>query len=974
MKYLVLIVRGISVALVLSVFSINSQTAFAQGAAADKAVEEVVVTGSRIRQNPLDARTPVQVLTAEDMKASGDVSIGDFLQRLPIAGSAINRSNNASGNLGFPPDGSGIGAGSSEIDLRYLSSKRVLVLVDGQRWVRGSSASGVSGAVDLNTIPANAIGRIEVLQDGASTIYGSDAIAGVVNIITQDNYDGLDVSYYYGAYDEGDGKSQEFNLSFGAEAENSRIFIATSYTEQGDVSAADRDISLYPIAGVPIGASSGTPQGRYAFYDPRIPDPLGDGANFVSITLNDGVLNDGGANIPVYDPADPTGNDFHGFALADRFNYQPFNHLMTPNERVNFFLKGEYDLADNLMFRLTATFNNRSSQNKAAPEPLFAGPGGGGGAWMENIIFHEDNIYNPFGISLGPNEIQDGFITRRPIEAGPRVFDQNVDTYHIAGGLQGNFEMSSTTWYWDVNASWSQNQANQRKAGAFNARKISAAVGDPALCTDAINPGCVQFNWFGGQGPSGSGSITQEMLDYVTFTQKDESEQEMFDVTANISGEIGNLPAGPVGVAVGFEYRDEEGFFIPDSVVSSGETAGVPSSPTQGAYDVTEFYAELIAPIVESLDVSAAIRFSDYDRIGSTDVLKLGANWRPIDDLHLRASFSEGFRAPNIGELFNTGSRFDASITDPCDADALAVTPSLQANCLTLGVPVGYQQLNPQISVSTGGNTTLTPEEAETLTFGLAWDATGISDSMDSIAGATFEANYYDITVDNAIQAPDAGDVLLQCVQTLNPAFCDQVTRVGPTITRIGGVLQNIGGIETTGFDWTVTVDFEPTSWGEFRARWSNTHLLDYIEIVNGPTGAIRTDRAGTELGSPERGFVEWKSTLIIDWMKDDWTVALTNRFMSSITEECTGLVSDFGFSNLCSTPTTNEIDSKIYTDVQVSWSPSGRDDRWTIQGGIQNLFDTDTPICFSCDLNSFDGTLHPISGSYFYGRIRFRL
>ena len=164
--------------------------------AQDDSVEEVVVTGSRIRQNPLDTRTPMQTLSAEDMKDSGVVSLAEFLQRLPIAGSAINRNNNSSGNLGFPPDGAGIGAGASEIDLRYLTSKRVLVLVDGKRWVRGSSASGVSGAVDLNTIPVNAIQRVEVLQDGASVIYGSDAIAGVVNIITNEQYEGLDVSAY----------------------------------------------------------------------------------------------------------------------------------------------------------------------------------------------------------------------------------------------------------------------------------------------------------------------------------------------------------------------------------------------------------------------------------------------------------------------------------------------------------------------------------------------------------------------------------------------------------------------------------------------------------------------------------------------------------------------------------------------------------------------------------------------------------
>ena len=161
---------------------------------------------------------------------------------------------------------------------------------------------------------------------------------------------------------------------------------------------------------------------------------------------------------------------------------------------------------------------------------------------------------------------------------------------------------------------------------------------------------------------------------------------------------------------------------------------------------------------------------------------------------------------------------------------------------------------------------------------------------------------------------------------------------------------------------------------GQFRAKWINTYLLDYTEITSGPTGEGRTERAGTELGSPERGFVEWKSTLIIDWIRNDWTVGMANRYMSSITEQCTGLVADFGFSNLCTTPTTNEIDSKVYTDFHVSWSPSATDNRWTVQGGVQNAFDTETPICFSCDLNSFDGTPHPISGRFFYARIGYTM
>ncbi len=182
-------------------------------ARAQEALEEVVVTGSRIRQDPLEERLPVLTLATEDIRLTGTSSLADFIQRLPISGSAINATNNSSGNLGFPPDGGGIGAGAAEIDLRYLTSKRVLVLVDGRRWIKGSSGSGVSGAVDLNTIPVNAVKTIEILQDGASAVYGSDAIGGVLNIITQDDYDSFKISGYTGQYQQGDGTTREFDIS-----------------------------------------------------------------------------------------------------------------------------------------------------------------------------------------------------------------------------------------------------------------------------------------------------------------------------------------------------------------------------------------------------------------------------------------------------------------------------------------------------------------------------------------------------------------------------------------------------------------------------------------------------------------------------------------------------------------------------------------------------------------------------------------
>lgn len=924
------------------------------------AQEEVIITGSRIRQNPLEVRTPVQFISSEDIDATGALSIGDYLQKLPIAGSSINRLNNSSGNLGFPPDGSGIGAGASEIDLRYLTSKRTLVLVDGRRWIRGSSASGVSGAVDLNTIPGNAIKSIEILQDGASAIYGSDAIGGVVNIITQDDYDSFNITAQYGAFDEGDGESGEVNVSWGVEGDRARSFFNASWTDQQEVFAGDREISFYPIRGFPFGVSSGTPEGRVIFTDPRIGQTL----SITSYVVN-----------PTYDPScwatgtsAPGCDDFQPFTLADRFNYQPFNFLLTPNRRVNLFTKTEYDVSDSTTFRMLATFNQRKSTSRAAPEPLFFGPEAGAGEILDNLFWPAEHPFNPFGIDLNSDNIV--FTGRRPIEAGPRIFDQTVDTWYLSAGIDGQLDFSGSSVYWDATAIWSQTDAVQVKHGAFNAQNIQIALGPSEIC-DAT-PGCVPFNWIG------PGSMTPAMLDFVTFVQKDFSDQKLFDFSFNLTGQFGGFSAGPVGWAAGFERREEDGSFTPDSIVSSGFTAGVPASPTRGGFEVDELYAEFIVPLFRGgdnqlVDLSAAVRSSDYDLFSSETITDFGINWAPHSDLMFRASLSEGFRAPHIGELFNTGSRFDAGISDPCSNAA----PSVEANCLALGVPAGFVTPNPQTSVTTGGNPNLTPETADTFTAGFTWDV-GAAENWNSVDSLLFELNYYDIEIDNAIQPPNAQDLLNQCANTLDPFFCDSITRApGGTVIRVDGILKNIGGIETSGFDWKVEMVTAPRDMGQFRVQWLNTYLSDYVEITQGPDGEIRTERAGTEIGSPERALVELKSTLNLDWFRDNWSARLSLRHLDGLDERCSGVVADFELQeDFCSNGADgNRLGSTLFTDAQVTWAPNfGGSGGWSFTLGVDNIFDEDIPTCFSCDLNNFDGTLYPIPGAFWYFRTKFEM
>ena len=932
---------------------------------AQQALDEVVITGSRIRQSPLEQRQPVLTVGAEDYDASGATSLADYLQKLPISGSAINRTNNSSGNLGFPSDGGGIGAGASEIDLRFLASKRVLVLVDGRRWIKGSSGSGVSGAVDLNSIPANAVKSIEILQDGASAIYGSDAIGGVVNIITSDDYDSFKITGYAGEYGDGDGETAEFDVRMGARGERGRGLLDISYTDQKDVNTSDRKESEFPVFGSTLGASSGTPGGRYLFLDPVL-------GEFVDVTPNA----DFAGPLPVYVQGDPdsAAGDFHTFGLDDLFNYQPYNHLVTPNERINVFAKGEYDVTDNVMFRALASFNNRQSQGQAAPVPLFFGVEGGLGFYMDNYLWPADHPFNVFGTDLEGNTTGI-FVTKRPTEAGPRIFDQDVDTWYLSGGFDGEFTLNDRDMYWDVTAIWSENNARQTQLNQFNARALNTALGDPDVCN--ATPGCVPLNIIG------EGSMTPEMLDYVTYTAVDTSQQTLTDISANLSGDLFDLPAGAFAFSVGYEHREEDGTFVPNPIAAAGESADQPASPTSGGVTFDEFYGEVVVPIIadapafDSLSFSAAARYSDSDAFDSETGTKFSVNWGPVENLMIRASYAEGFRAPNIGELFNLGTRFDTAIEDDCAANNSVATP-VPANCAQL-VPPGYTQLNPQISVTTGGNTELQPETSETWTTGFTWD-TGVD--AGGIDRFLVEVNYYDISIEGAIQAPNAQETLSACIATLQPFFCDAIIRTpNGSISRIDGLLSNIAGVETTGLDVNFDLGLGESGIGTFRFQLMASLLFDYDELIPNAAGTLdRFERAGTELGNPSRGFIEEKITLNNFWSLGDWDAVLSFRYLSSLIEQCAGTISNLGLENeLCSGPLvgdtreTNKLDSMLYTDAQVSWSPQELfGGGWSFALGVNNLFDERPPPCYSCDLNSMSGTIHSIGGTFWYVRATF--
>jgi iron complex outermembrane receptor protein len=920
-------------------------------------LQAIEVTGSRIKKAEVEGQTPVLTITSKDIEASGLGSIGDVLQRLSVSGSSLNTKFNSAGNFGFPPDGGGVGSGSTTISLRNLGAKRTLILVDGLRWVNESSASGVSAAVDLNTIPASVVDRIEILKDGASSLYGSDAIAGVINIITKKKQDGLSMHAYAGDYSTGDGKTYSGNVSIGGSTDKFDFFMDISRYKQNGISSNDWDQSRFPVPGAGLAAgSSATPFTRYLFDTPNGEEFGGLCAGgFCNITAN-GVAPPGGVqNFP---------DGFHGFSTADRFNFAPYNLLLTPQDRTGIFAQGTYHITDHVNFYLKGLYNTRDSTNQAAPEPVFLGQQFCAARDLcYRVGVDATNPYNPFGFTLDGNSPDFG-LGRRMVEGGPRIFKQSVDTKYYATGFNGDFSFTDHQFFWDVNYVNSTNSARQTVNGTYNIRHIMNALGPVDQCTAP----CVPLNLFGGPG-----SITPEMLNYISFVENDHSKQELEVYTANISGNLFQLPAGSLDIAAGYEHRKLDGSYDPDAVVVAGDSNGVPSGPTAGGYSVNEYFVELNAPLLadmafaKHLDLSVASRYSDYSNFGNTTNNKFGLRWQMVDDLTLRGTWAEGFRAPSIGELFGTFARFDAQLIDPCGGN-------VTANCTALGVPPGFTQNNPQISIITGGNQDLQPETSTSLTLGAiyspSWaENTGWSQKLD------FELTFYKLHVDDAILAPDAQTQLNRCVATLDPLFCNGITRAANgSIDGFNNTLRNLGRIDTKGYDLGINWTGNEYSFGRFGANWQITYTQDYSAIAT-DTGAAEPRAVGIEVA--DSGIPKYRSTLSINWALADWTAAWTMRYISHLTESCGG--SDNGFRDFptCRKPDAgpvvdsgvsglNPLGAVTYHDVRVSWKLPVKYNI-SLSGGVNNLFDKDPPVCISCSLNGYDASTYDLPGRFTY-------
>jgi len=879
--------------------ALPSLTAFAQ-----EALQRVEVTGSRIRQVDLETAQPVQVMSQEQIQKSGLVTVGDIINSMSSAGvPAFSKGTSL---------GAGRDQGGQFLDMRNLGAQRLLVLVDGKRW-----SQSVNGYTDMSTVPSALIERVEILKDGASSIYGSDAVSGVVNIILKKTMQGGQASVYHGQNEENDGKTKDYSVSYGAGDEKASLLFGLTHTDQGPVWAKTRDITATTNGPARPNSALGTgPWGRI-----RQVNAAGGASGF------DRVLNHSGGPL-----GDGTGQDsrnpasYHTFANApdDLFNSSSQMHFLTPSKLTSIFVKGEVELPANMRFKTTAMYADRKSSRTVAGYPLSSTSQA-----KYPVYVDKDSFYNPYGNQVaGAGNGQDLFFYRRTIEV-PRETDNSSRTLHIDATLEGEFAIRSLPWNWSVGYNHSKVDGLVVGTGDLNLINLKRALGPSfrnasgvVQCGTAAAPiglaECTPWNILGG--PSAS---TPEALDYVMSTAQATYGSVVNSATADLTGELFTLPAGAVGIAGGIEHREVRGDDVPGQFERSGYSSSLAGNPTYGRYTVREAYLEANIPLLkgvtfaELLSVNLATRYSDYSNFGSTTNSKASFMWKPVRDVLTRGTYAEGFRAPTLGDTFGGGSQTFASYLDVCDSafGEAANSATVAARCAAGGVPAGFRQKNqtggnvnatgaqtPFPFTTGAGNAFLQPETAKTRTLGLVL-------SPSSVPGLSVSVDWFNIKIDNLITGVSATDTLEECYVNNVQNFCSLIKRdaTGQVVDlQIGNT--NRGKVETEGVDVAVSYRLPRTAWGQFGIRSETTYTDSYKQQSTADTEWV--EYAG------EYDIFRVKSNTSIDWSLGNWSATFTARFFSSQKNRCWSAAQNIE----CTDPTAPTSYGTGYTRHKEMW------------------------------------------------------
>lgn len=907
-------------------------------------LDRIMVTGSRIRQVDVETAAPVETISREDIEKQGFKSVADILQNITSAGTpTLSRSTVLAG---------GESAGGSYIDLRNLTPNRTLVLINGRRL--GIDTSGLQ---DVSTIPASAIERVEVLKDGASSTYGSDAIAGVINLITRSNFDGAQANAYYGQYGQGDGETQTFDMVLGISGDRGSLTITAEHHEERGVWARDRWFSSHGFTDrhPDLGWTTVGQWGSLQYRGPDCDAPSGRNCSY---SLDRGA---DPFDIDNFHPQDTTP------ITGDVSNTVQQMHLIYPLERTSVFVDGRYQLGDKVQFTTQIAFNDRSSSRTVAGYPMQSAAFG--------VPMSADSYYNPLGSHHGHATPQAVHWTRRGWEF-PRVSTSELTNYRFFAGLDGSFDIGDRWFDWDAGYLFSQNKLAQSGTGDFHLANVANAVGpsflDPVsgkvVCgtPDAIIAGCVPFNPFIPFGREGNGGLTgnRELMDYLFPETHDTGLTKTNNYFANLSGKLLTLPAGDLLFAAGVERRKEEGGYTPDALTQSGGTSGNAGGPTYGSYSVNEAYLELQVPILANLpgarllELTVASRYSDFDTFGDTNNGKFGLKWKPIDSLLVRGTWAEGFRAPTISDLYATGSQtFTTGYHDPCDTvfGASATSSTVRARCAQdIANADTYRQLRAGFVPTTtfsdqtpvpfvaGSNPNLLPETSTSKTLGVVW-------SPGSIEGLGLALDWWKIRIDSSIVADSPNQILTDCYVEGVASRCAMFERdpVLGIVNRLEFGNRNAGFLETEGFDLDVNYRLKTDRHGSFGASWLTTYVGH---------GVFRSSNDSTLAPTPTNGIggnFRIRSNLNLSWDLDDFGVTWSSRYYHGTKENC--LDAD-EYPEECSSPGErapwyegtqdfNYLGSTTFHDVQFRYNAP-----WnaTVAVGINNVFEKYGPAMYS--------------------------
>ncbi|HET7175367.1 MAG TPA: TonB-dependent receptor [Gammaproteobacteria bacterium] len=1042
-----------------SVFAADAAATTASTDQSTAQLGKIEVTGTRIKRTSVETAQPITVVTAQEIKASGFANIGDVLQSLTSTGSAVNEQvNNGNG-------------GEENMDLRNLGPQRVLVLVNGHRWV-----PEIDNAVDLQTIPASVIDHIEILQDGASAIYGSDAIAGVVNVITVKDFSGAEANAYIGMYHgngHNDGKKQEYDYTLGSSGDKSGVVMNVSYNNESGNYAGSRTLTKEAIYGIG-GGSSSVPGGRFIINNgsicgampgvtesPLFPPNTPGGSNNIPGAPGPATECDVTLKAPGAVPTPNATSDWRDFAGSDEFNYAPLNYLIAPSERTSLYVQGHYDLADNLTFTTTVLFNNRNSLQQLAPEPLFLGEENNGVQNNgENIGVGADNPFNPFKVDLVPYPKFDPVDPKNPIlgaqvpdpnfagwcalygsancmttgvelvslrrrgtpqELGDRVQNENIDTFHWSAGFKGYFNMLGNEWDWDVNGAYNSNFREQSLTGDFNTSQLQASLSSSCAAT----AGCVPLNIFGGAGAAGQ-TITPAMSSFVGFEAHNIDRQDVRNYGADISGDLFDLPAGPVGLALGYEYLEQNGFDHSDALIALGVTTGNAAKPTNGRVatdaEYFEFNIPLVAdaPFMKDVSLDLADRFSQFKwgGIGQGQVFIPGADhastaraalrWQVNDNLLLRGSWSQGFRVPSISEFYEGINNNFPAVTDPC-----TIGNAGGAFCASNGHPVVAKQISGQISTIAGGNAKMTPEKSISKTVGFVYNP-------DWMPGYDLSVDYYHISLVNTVATIGPDNILDGCYQANVQSYCKLIQVVSGQVNQIENINTNVGSTITDGFDIATHYKFPSTSAGDFKLGVDITILKRFDKTVPNatvPGGYAVSKLAGWSVPNaplsvnPGSGatYPKRRLNLSLNWHYGDWSAMWSMYYVDHTVEPCTNanaspttVIANCTYNNdaknaatynhyfqlgVFSHPFTanqaaqtwnaqgvtaylgqNHIGAVTYHDVEATYHMDSWNTDFTF--GIQNLFGKQPPSSMSSFSNSYYPFYNRIPGQFFFGRV----